>query len=67
MFLCIILNSAEGQLLNRGTRYVIHAVAPHPNDTDFEGTLADAVFNTMKEAEHLKVKSLAFPAIGSGM
>ncbi|MDL1970581.1 MAG: macro domain-containing protein [Candidatus Desulfofervidaceae bacterium] len=48
-------------------RYVIHAVGPRWGEGN-EGTkLRDAVLNSLKLAETYKLKTLAFPAISTGI
>ena len=62
----IILFRAEGRLLRRGVKFVIHVLGPDNKDREFEKTLTQAIGNALKRAEHLQVPSVAFPAIGSG-
>ncbi|GBC69688.1 O-acetyl-ADP-ribose deacetylase [archaeon HR01] len=48
-------------------RYVIHAVGPRMGEGDEDRKLSDAVLNTLKLATQYNVKSLAFPAISTGV
>jgi len=48
-------------------RYVIHAVGPRWGEGDEEAKLHNAVLNSLKLAEKYRLKSIAFPAIGTGI
>jgi O-acetyl-ADP-ribose deacetylase (regulator of RNase III) len=54
---------------NLGARYVIHAVGPvwHGGDQGEPGTLAKAYRESMRLADELKLHSIAFPAISTGI
>jgi O-acetyl-ADP-ribose deacetylase (regulator of RNase III) len=48
-------------------RYVIHAVGPVWGSGDEDRKLAEAVRGSLEVAENLKLKSIAFPAISTGI
>ena len=48
-------------------RYVIHAVGPRMGEGDEDRKLRDATLNSLKLAEKHGVKSIAFPAISTGI
>jgi O-acetyl-ADP-ribose deacetylase (regulator of RNase III) len=50
-------------------KYVIHAVGPVWNGgkSGEEKLLYNAIFNSLKKADDLKLKSISFPAISSGI
>lgn len=48
-------------------RYVIHAVGPRWGEGNEETKLHDAVLNSLKLAETYKLKTIAFPAISTGI
>jgi len=48
-------------------KYVIHAVGPVYGEGDEERKLRDAVINSLRLAEEHGVKSIAFPAISTGV
>ena len=48
-------------------RYVIHAVGPRMGEGDEDRKLRDATLNSLKLAEEHGVKSIAFPAISTGI
>lgn len=48
-------------------RYVIHAVGPQVGEGDEDQKLRNATLNSLKVAEHNKLKSIAFPAISTGI
>ncbi|KUK83466.1 MAG: Appr-1-p processing domain protein [Petrotoga mobilis] len=50
-------------------KYIIHAVGPiwEGGNQQEEKLLYDAVFNSLKKAEELKLNSLALPAISAGI
>ena len=48
-------------------RYVIHAVGPVWGDGDEDAKLADAVTGSLQVADELKLSSIAFPAISTGI
>lgn len=54
---------------NLKTKYVIHAVGPvwHGGNENEDKLLYNAVYNSLKKAEELKVKSISFPAISAGI
>jgi O-acetyl-ADP-ribose deacetylase (regulator of RNase III) len=47
--------------------YVIHAVGPVYGEGDEDNKLADATLNSLKIAQKKKIKSIAFPAISTGI
>ncbi|MEM4315374.1 MAG: macro domain-containing protein [Nitrososphaerota archaeon] len=48
-------------------RYVIHAVGPRMGEGDEDRKLANAVINSLKLATRYNIKSIAFPAISTGI
>ena len=48
-------------------RYVIHAVGPRMGEGDEDRKLRDATLNSLKLAEEHGVRSIAFPAISTGI
>jgi O-acetyl-ADP-ribose deacetylase (regulator of RNase III) len=48
-------------------KYVIHAVGPRFGEGEEEKKLKNAVLNSLKLADQYKLKSIAFPAISSGI
>ena len=48
-------------------RHVIHAVGPRMGEGDEDGKLRDATVNSLKLADEHSLKSLAFPAISTGI
>jgi O-acetyl-ADP-ribose deacetylase (regulator of RNase III) len=48
-------------------RYVIHAVGPQMGEGDEDRKLHDATLASLQRAEELKITSLAFPAISTGI
>ncbi|MEM0328783.1 MAG: macro domain-containing protein [Nitrososphaerota archaeon] len=48
-------------------RYVIHAVGPRMGEGDEDDKLRNATLNSLKLAEQHRVKSIAFPAISTGV
>lgn len=48
-------------------KYVIHAVGPRMGEGDEDRKLANAVINSLKLATQYNVRSLAFPAISTGV
>jgi len=52
---------------NLMARYVIHAVGPMSGEGDEEAKLARATLNSLRIAAERKIKSLAFPAISTGV
>lgn len=48
-------------------RYVIHAASMSFDEETDEASLYDAVKNSLLRASELKIKSIAFPAIGTGV
>lgn len=48
-------------------KYVIHTVGPVWGDGDEDRKLGNAIQGTLKVAEDLEVKSIAFPAISTGI
>ena len=49
------------------TRHVIHAVGPRQGEGDEEEKLKNATLNSLKVAEKNNLKSIAFPAISTGI
>lgn len=52
---------------NLKAKYVIHAASMDLDHPTTEESLFDSVKNSLRRAEELGVKSLAFPAIGTGV
>lgn len=52
---------------NLKARYVIHAVGPVNGEGDEEAKLARATLSSLRIAAERKIKSLAFPAISTGI
>lgn len=48
-------------------RFVIHAVGPVYGEGDEEEKLKNAVLNSLRIADEQKIKSIAFPAISTGI
>jgi O-acetyl-ADP-ribose deacetylase (regulator of RNase III) len=48
-------------------RHVIHAASMHLGGLTSEGSLRDATVNSLKRAVEKHLKSIAFPAIGTGV
>ncbi len=48
-------------------KYVIHAVGPRMGEGDEDTKLQDATLNSLKVADANKLKSIAFPAISTGI
>jgi O-acetyl-ADP-ribose deacetylase (regulator of RNase III) len=48
-------------------KYVIHAVGPVMGEGDEDNKLRSATLSSLQRAEELKVNSLAFPAISTGI
>jgi O-acetyl-ADP-ribose deacetylase (regulator of RNase III) len=48
-------------------KHVIHAVGPRMGEGDEDRKLRDATLNSLKLADQYKLKSLAFPAISTGI
>ncbi|XP_067931473.1 uncharacterized protein [Watersipora subatra] len=59
---------ADGELAKLGVRCVIHAIAPLPKKgADVQPLLVKTIREALKEAENLKFKTIAFPAICAGV
>ncbi len=52
---------------NLKASYVIHAASMHPGGSTTGESLRESVRNTLRLAEEKELKSLAFPAIGTGV
>ncbi|MFQ6038536.1 MAG: macro domain-containing protein [Candidatus Aminicenantales bacterium] len=52
---------------NLKAKYVIHAVGPVYGEGDEDRKLADATLSSLKIATKKKIKSIAFPAISTGI
>ena len=52
---------------NLKARYVIHAVGPRMGEGDEDRKLGEATLNSLKRAEEHHMKSIAFPAISTGI
>jgi O-acetyl-ADP-ribose deacetylase len=48
-------------------KYVIHAVGPVWGEGDEDGKLAAAIHGSLRRADELKLESIAFPAISTGI
>ncbi len=48
-------------------KYVIHAVGPRMGEGDEDEKLTNATLNSLKLAEEYDIKSIAFPAISTGI
>ncbi|MCX8176374.1 MAG: macro domain-containing protein [Candidatus Bathyarchaeota archaeon] len=52
---------------NLKARYVIHAVGPRYGEGDEDNKLKNATLNSLKIADQYKIKTIAFPAISTGV
>ena len=52
---------------NLKARYVIHAVGPRMGEGDEDDKLKNATINSLKVADRNELKTLAFPAISTGI
>jgi len=52
---------------NLKARYVIHAVGPRMGEGDEDAKLKNATINSLKVADENKLRSIAFPAISTGI
>lgn len=52
---------------NLAAKYVIHAVGPRHGDEHEDSKLKDATLNSLKLADKTGLKSIAFPAISTGV
>ena len=52
---------------NLPAKYVIHAVGPRMGEGDEDEKLRKATLNSLQTAEHRNLKSIAFPAISTGI
>jgi O-acetyl-ADP-ribose deacetylase (regulator of RNase III) len=52
---------------NLACKYVIHAVGPVWGDGDEDSKLKEAIIGSLKTAEGLNARSIAFPAISTGI
>ena len=52
---------------NLKARYVIHAVGPRMGEGDEDNKLKNATLNSLKLADKHNLKSIAFPAISTGI
>ncbi len=52
---------------NLKAKYVIHAVGPRMGEGNEDEKLRNATLNSLKVAEEKKLKSIAFPAISTGI
>jgi O-acetyl-ADP-ribose deacetylase (regulator of RNase III) len=52
---------------NLKAHYVIHAVGPHWGEGDEKQKLANAIINALKLATSKRIRSIAFPAISTGI
>jgi O-acetyl-ADP-ribose deacetylase (regulator of RNase III) len=52
---------------NLNARHVIHAVGPQMGEGDEDRKLRDATLNSLKVADQHRLKSVAFPAISTGI
>src|SRR5437868_887631 len=52
---------------NLKARHVIHAVGPHGGDADADEMLASATKSSLQVAEQNQLRSIAFPAISTGV
>ena len=48
-------------------RHVIHAVGPHMGEGDEDRKLRNATLNSLKVADENRLKSIAFPAVSTGI
>src|SRR5512141_3168507 len=60
-------NAAVTSAGNLPCSYVIHAVGPRMGEGDEDRKLRDATIASLERAEELKIGSLAFPAISTGI
>lgn len=64
------LNTGSAAITSGGrlpARYVIHAVGPRMGEGDEDRKLERATLNSLSEAEKRKFRSIAFPAISTGI
>ncbi|KMP12657.1 hypothetical protein UR09_00705 [Candidatus Nitromaritima sp. SCGC AAA799-A02] len=52
---------------NLKTRYVIHAVGPQWGEGDEDSKLKNATLNSLERADELKLASITFPALSTGI
>jgi len=52
---------------NLAAKYVIHAVGPRQGDEHADAKLKDATLNSLLLADKNRLKSIAFPAISTGI
>lgn len=52
---------------NLKAKYVIHAVGPRMGEGDEDRKLKNATLNSLKKADENRLKSIAFPAISTGI
>ena len=52
---------------NLKAKYVVHAVGPRYGEGDEDNKLKNATLNSLKIADQYKVKTIAFPAISTGI
>jgi O-acetyl-ADP-ribose deacetylase (regulator of RNase III) len=52
---------------NLPAKYIIHAVGPRMGEGDEDEKLKKATLNSLQMAEHRNLKSIAFPAISTGI
>jgi len=67
-FISLILGGAvitTGGKLN--AKYVIHAVGPRMGEGNEDEKLKNATFNSLKLMDEYKLKTIAFPAISTGI
>lgn len=51
---------------NLSARHILHAVGPRFQEEDGDAKLRATMVNTLRKAEELKLRKIAFPAMGSG-
>jgi O-acetyl-ADP-ribose deacetylase len=59
--------TGAGQLAARGVKHIIHAAAMGAGTRASEGSVREATLNSLRAAERLAVKRIAFPALGAGV
>ncbi|PZS01519.1 MAG: Appr-1-p processing protein [Candidatus Chloroheliales bacterium] len=59
--------TGAGQLAAHGVKYIIHAAAMGARARASERSVHEATLNSLREAERLAVKRIAFPALGAGV
>jgi O-acetyl-ADP-ribose deacetylase len=59
--------TGAGKLATRGVKYIIHAAAMGAGAGASERSVREATLSSLRVAEQLAVKRIAFPALGAGV